>query len=201
MKSLIFLIVLSAVLPISTAMARDLTATEIAMRMHLQAKTQMVVSGVQQGARAREIPPSTTTAAGSFISPKQEFEESENHGNAGATGADSEAIELQILFEFSSPKLAPVAVSQLDELCKAFRLSTDIQQPFTIIGHTDAVGNQASNLTLSAKRAEAVRLYLVEECGITASRLKADGKGESQLRAGLNPRDPKHRRVEVKIQK
>ena len=46
-------------------------------------------------------------------------------------------------------------------------------------GHTDNVGSEASNNTLSQKRADAVVKYLVDK-GITATRLSAKGYGPSQ---------------------
>ncbi|MFZ1452829.1 MAG: OmpA family protein [Ferruginibacter sp.] len=48
-----------------------------------------------------------------------------------------------------------------------------------IIGHTDSDGDDAKNLLLSKKRANAVKLKLVS-MGIKNTRLSTDGKGETQ---------------------
>ena len=69
-----------------------------------------------------------------------------------------------------------------------------------INGHTDNQGNDAKNLTLSQKRAEAVKAYLVKN-GVNENALKATGFGETQ------PIDnnetavgrAKNRRVEFKV--
>lgn len=53
------------------------------------------------------------------------------------------------------------------------RLRIEIQ------GHTDNVGSETDNQTLSQNRAEAVRAYLIEQ-GIAAARIEATGYGESQ---------------------
>jgi len=49
-----------------------------------------------------------------------------------------------------------------------------------IIGHTDSDGNDADNMTLSKRRATAVKNALAEEFKIDASRMETDGKGETQ---------------------
>ena len=48
-----------------------------------------------------------------------------------------------------------------------------------IEGHTDNVGNAAANQALSARRAEAVKAYLVGK-GIAADRLTATGYGQER---------------------
>ncbi|PKN12674.1 MAG: hypothetical protein CVU69_06475 [Deltaproteobacteria bacterium HGW-Deltaproteobacteria-4] len=52
-------------------------------------------------------------------------------------------------------------------------------QRFIIEGHTDSVGSDASNMRLSAQRAENVKAYLVERMGIPAFLLDARGFGEN----------------------
>jgi len=48
-----------------------------------------------------------------------------------------------------------------------------------IEGHTDDVGNDAKNLTLSQQRAESVVAYLVKS-GVEATRFEAVGFGETK---------------------
>jgi len=74
-----------------------------------------------------------------------------------------------------------------------------------IVSHTDAVGDDKSNLTLSKKRAQSVADYLVKN-GIAAKRLKTDGEGEKQIRNrcfnGVDCSDKEHeynRRTEFKF--
>ena len=69
-----------------------------------------------------------------------------------------------------------------------------------IAGHTDSRGDAQANLSLSQKRAESVRNYLVER-GITASRLTARGYGEYEPIASNDTAGGReeNRRVEFRV--
>ena len=60
-----------------------------------------------------------------------------------------------------------------DGLKKHPRLKVELQ------GHTDSRGPDAYNLTLSQKRADAVRAYLIKD-GVPATQITAKGYGEGQ---------------------
>ncbi|MBA4168117.1 MAG: OmpA family protein, partial [Chitinophagaceae bacterium] len=70
----------------------------------------------------------------------------------------------------------------------------------TIEGHTDATGKPEANKSLSLKRAEAVKLYLVQN-GIEEVRLTAIGFGsEKPLESNKTPEGrAKNRRVEIRL--
>jgi outer membrane protein OmpA-like peptidoglycan-associated protein len=86
-----------------------------------------------------------------------------------------------ILFDFNSATLRPESKPVLDELRGL--LNQEPAWVLTIEGHTDAIGADAQNQTLSEKRAEAVKAYLVAG-GIDTGRLKSAGFGESKPVAG-----------------
>jgi len=67
-------------------------------------------------------------------------------------------------------------------------------------GHTDNVGDDASNFTLSQKRSEAVREYVISK-GIDESRISARGYGETKPIADNKTPEGRalNRRVEVKL--
>ncbi|OQA94575.1 MAG: Outer membrane porin F precursor [Bacteroidetes bacterium ADurb.Bin217] len=69
-----------------------------------------------------------------------------------------------------------------------------------INGHTDNSGDPQKNLQLSQKRADAVKLYLMNK-GIDAARLKATGYGDTQPIADNKTKEgkAKNRRVEFKV--
>lgn len=68
------------------------------------------------------------------------------------------------------------------------------------IGHTDTVGDTASNDRLSAQRAERVKGFLIE-IGIPAGRIQTAGRGSREL-VVPTPRgvdEPRNRRVEINV--
>lgn len=111
-------------------------------------------------------------------------------------GDDAE-INLTVAFAFDSAVLLPEAKVQLDELCKAMK-AVDIDK-FNIYGHTDASGSVQYNLTLSQARANEVKRYLSNDCGLSPDRIEAIGMGETKLYDASRPNAPENRRVEVQV--
>ena len=87
-------------------------------------------------------------------------------------------------------------------ILKAFTayLLTYEKYSISIIGHTDNIGSSKANLQLSSNRAEAVLQFLVES-GVKASRLEANGSGESNPKASNNDAEGRalNRRTEFRI--
>ena len=101
-------------------------------------------------------------------------------------------------FDFDKAVLKPEAKAKLDDLVgktKAVALEVIIA-----VGHTDSVGGDAYNQTLSVKRAEAVKAYLVTK-GIEKNRVYTEGKGEKQPVADNKTKEgkAKNRRVEIEV--
>ena len=87
------------------------------------------------------------------------------------------SLNTDVLFEFGSATLGPDATARLAEI--ADRLTDDASGTVTITGHTDNIGDDAGNLTLSQQRAEAVKAALAERAG-PALVLEVDAKGEAE---------------------
>ncbi|MBL4649261.1 MAG: OmpA family protein [Aureispira sp.] len=79
-------------------------------------------------------------------------------------------------FETNKANLLPNSFSTLDELAEVLLLKEEMN--VEIAGHTDAIGDDASNLVLSQKRAESVVNYLIQK-GVPTSQLVPKGYGES----------------------
>lgn len=80
-----------------------------------------------------------------------------------------------IAFDYGSTVLADPSVPVLQELANFLLDNPDVV--LTLVGHTDAEGGLQSNITVSRARANAVRAILIEEYGIAATRLSAEGVG------------------------
>ena len=101
-------------------------------------------------------------------------------GDESAATAVSNAkpvVLRNVFFETGSAALRPESFAELDRL--AALLAEMATLKIQINGHTDNVGDDASNLKLSEARAKAVYDYLAGK-NIAAERLKYKGYGESQ---------------------
>lgn len=103
-----------------------------------------------------------------------------------------------MLFETGKSQLKGNAAENLAKLSSFLKAYPD--RTLMIEGHTDNVGSEESNLSLSQRRAESVRTYLLEQ-GISNNRLGAYGKGESSPVASNDSVSGRalNRRVEVII--
>jgi outer membrane protein OmpA-like peptidoglycan-associated protein len=107
-------------------------------------------------------------------------------------------FESGLLFDYDSDVLRDAARKNLATLAASLEKypNTDLM----IVGHTDATGPDAYNMSLSERRAAAASNYLASE-GVARTRLRSTGRGESEPVA---PNDTeadrqKNRRVEVAI--
>lgn len=101
-------------------------------------------------------------------------------------------------FDFGKATLRPASYKTLDELADFLQRKSD--EKIEIGGHTDNIGSEAKNKTLSLERANSIVAYLIAK-GIAPERLTAKGYGsmepieENNTEAGRQ----KNRRSEVKI--
>lgn len=90
-------------------------------------------------------------------------------------------LRLDVKFTFNSTKLTPNSRRYLDKLAKQLKSPQWANEFFIIEGHTDTVGDELYNLSLSEKRAEEVKSYLVKKHRIEYNRIAVRGYGESML--------------------
>ena len=103
-----------------------------------------------------------------------------------------------LFFATNKTRILPTSEEALNDLY--MYLARNPQVRIKIIGHTDNVGKDAANQKLSEGRAEAVMKDLIER-GLTADRLQAEGRGETQpIDTNDTPEGRQNnRRVEIEI--
>lgn len=107
------------------------------------------------------------------------------------------SISLEILFDYNSAVLTADAKLQLVPVGGAMA-SEDLKGlHYRIEGHTDVVGGNEFNIDLSRRRAEAVKQFLIEQYGISASAVDVVGKGKSDLADEAHPTSEANRRVRI----
>ncbi|GIV24231.1 MAG: OmpA family protein [Bacteroidia bacterium] len=79
-----------------------------------------------------------------------------------------------VFFDFDKATLRPESEVELREVARLLRENP--RWRVEVQGHTDSIGTASYNQTLSQRRAEAVRTYLIEQ-GIAAERITARGYG------------------------
>ncbi|MDD3741731.1 MAG: OmpA family protein [Bacteroidales bacterium] len=104
----------------------------------------------------------------------------------------------RIFFEFNSSELITTSFRELDELSEILVLKPSLR--IEIRGHTDNVGSDSYNKSLSIKRAAAVYDYLISK-GIDKSRMKYRGFGNKVPLSDEDTEEGRsqNRRVEIII--
>ncbi len=117
-----------------------------------------------------------------------------------AEPAEAVRVELDVKFDFDKAQVKPESYGDIKNLADFL---TQYPQTTTVVeGHTDSVGSDAYNQTLSERRANAVRDVLVNQYGVGSDRVNAVGYGETRPVADNTSADGRavNRRVEAEVE-
>jgi len=119
---------------------------------------------------------------------------------ANDIGATGHVALYGIYFDTGKALIKPESKAALDEIAKLLGAQSSLK--LHVVGHTDNVGNLASNMTLSKQRAEAVVNALAADYRVAAPRLIANGVGPLAPVASNAAEEgrTKNRRVELVAQ-
>jgi outer membrane protein OmpA-like peptidoglycan-associated protein len=105
-----------------------------------------------------------------------------------------------ITFDTGSWQIAPDQIDRLTVIADGLKQAVDgnAREVFLIEGHTDAVGSDVDNLSLSDRRAESVAVALTERFAVPAENLTTQGYGEQYPKVNTQAAERANRRVALR---
>jgi outer membrane protein OmpA-like peptidoglycan-associated protein len=109
-------------------------------------------------------------------------------------------VDLDVTFETGSWQLSSEQVDRLAAIAEGINraIKRNPREVFMVEGHTDAVGQDVDNLSLSDRRAESVAVALAEQFQVPAENLVTQGYGEQYLKVPTEGPEIVNRRVAVR---
>jgi outer membrane protein OmpA-like peptidoglycan-associated protein len=111
------------------------------------------------------------------------------------------SIDLNTInFETGSWEIPPDQAARLQTIADGLNraIQRNPREVFLIEGHTDAVGNDVDNLSLSDRRAESAATLLTQQFGVPAENLTSQGYGKQYLKEQTDGPSRINRRVTVR---
>lgn len=105
-----------------------------------------------------------------------------------------------LTFDTGKASISPNQVAALTNVASAMidLLEQNPAETFLIEGHTDAVGSDISNLSLSDRRAETIAIVLSDIFGVPPENLATQGYGERYLKVRTEAAERINRRVTIR---
>src|SRR5205823_7252425 len=111
------------------------------------------------------------------------------------------AVEIDtVTFGFNEDFVREEQLPNLDRIGQILEgiLAEHPQEVFLVEGHTDAVGDDAYNLDLSQRRAEAIKTALTQYYAINPENLRTIGYGERYLKIPTQDPEEENRRITIR---
>ena len=105
-----------------------------------------------------------------------------------------------VTFDTGSWEVTPDQVERLAMIADSINraMAANPSEVFIVEGHTDAVGSEIDNLSLSDRRAESVALVLTQQFAVPAENLTTQGYGEQDLKVPTRGPERANRRVTLR---
>ena len=106
-------------------------------------------------------------------------------------------VRFGVLFDPNSSRITPGSYATIGSLADALSDPVLLPYRFLIVDHIESGGRRDFNLSLSQRRADAIRDVLVSTFKISGKRLHTLGLGEEQLQDANHPTSPANARVQI----
>jgi OOP family OmpA-OmpF porin len=106
-------------------------------------------------------------------------------------------FNFDVAFDLDSSVVRPQSYQTIGRVADALSDLKLLRYTFLVIDHTEATGRRDANLTLSQRRADAIREALLGTFKISPKRLQALGLGEEQLQDSSRPTSPTNVRAQI----
>jgi len=106
-------------------------------------------------------------------------------------------VTFDIVFDPDTPVIRPQSYATIGRLADAMADPKVRAYAYLVVDHTESTGRRAPNLTLSQRRADAIRQILSGTFNISSKRLQSLGLGEEQLQDTAKPGSPANARVQI----
>ena len=106
-------------------------------------------------------------------------------------------FNVEVQFNPDSPIIRPESYRTIGRIADALYDPTLLPFVVLIVGRTESTGKRDYNLTLSQRRADAIRGVLVTTFKISPKRINAVGLGEEQLQDAAHPNAAVNQQVQV----
>lgn len=113
--------------------------------------------------------------------------------------AQTDPVAIRVHFAFDSDEITADAATKLDTLGKALTTRPLSDCCFELEGHTDSVGSESYNQSLSERRTESVVRYLRDHFGVDPDRLVTESHGEKRPVADNSTEEGRQRNRRVQI--
>jgi len=107
------------------------------------------------------------------------------------------ALNVDIQFDTDTPIVRPDSYQTVGRIADAMVHASLLPYSFLIVGHTEANGKRESNVTLSQRRADAIRDILANTFKISIKRLQTIGLGEEQVLDPAHPTATVNQQVQI----
>lgn len=180
-------------------------AAAVASTVQAQTMSERDLIEALQGKGSRSAAPAPS--GGAARAPKQYLDALQGKGTRAfsakerteiaAATSEKPSADLTVYFEFNSADITSQARPTLMTLGRALTSPELRESQFMIAGHTDAKGKAPYNQSLSERRAQSVREFLIKEFQLEPRKLVSVGYGKERLKFPAKPYAGENRRVQI----